>query len=319
MEAPEFVSFIPRKFRPESITRIAQANALIEEYADQGYDLTLRQLYYRFVAAGYIPNSQKSYDNLGALINDARLSGNIPWNRITDRTRNVRGGGGWDSPESIVSAVTRQYQRDLWEGQKVYIEVWVEKEALANVVERACARLNMPYFSCRGYVSQSEMYAAHARFAARTEEGNARDGIVLHLGDHDPSGLDMTRDIEDRLNLFAWGEPWDDGRGPVYTVRRIALNMDQVRERNLPPNPAKTTDARFKAYRNRYGDESWELDALEPAELDNLITTTVKSYLDTTIWGAQVGRMETERAQLRRVSRNWGVVNDLLDDNGVTL
>jgi hypothetical protein len=82
-----------------------------------------------------------------------------------------------------------------------------------------------------------------------------QDVVVLHLGDHDPSGLDMTRDLRDRLSLYS--------RAAV-DVQRVALNMDQVGVFNPPPNFAKESDKRFEAYRRQYGDQCWELDALPP-------------------------------------------------------
>ena len=306
-----YTEFIAKRFRPSTERIIAQADSIIEEYAEQGYDLTLRQLYYQFVARGLVENSQKSYDSLGAIISDARLAGRIPWNRITDRTRNVKGGGGWDSPDQIIRSLGRQYHRDRWETQPNYVEVWVEKEALANVVQRACSSLNLRWFCCRGYVSQSEMYAAGQRFSKAEEKGKSIH--VIHLGDHDPSGIDMSRDIEERVNMFVLGDAeWRASGDPLVTIHRIALNMPQVREFNPPPNPAKTTDARFKTSEYEYGRESWELDALDPSTLEGLIDAEVRDLIEPNAWEASE-RLEKEEAQLlRAVSQRWADVRALL-------
>lgn len=146
-----------KNFSQSSLSVIRQANAIIEDYESQGYDLTLRQLYYRFVSKGLIPNKDTEYKKLGSIINDARLAGLIDWNRITDRTRNLRQNSHWDSPQSIVETCSRQFQFDKWKDQKEYVEVWVEKDALVGILEQACEPLDVPYFSCRGYTSQSEM------------------------------------------------------------------------------------------------------------------------------------------------------------------
>lgn len=306
-----YTEFIPKRFRPNTERIIARADSIIEEYAAQGYDLTLRQLYYQFVARGLVENSQKSYDSLGAIISDARLAGRIPWNRITDRTRNVKGGGGYDSPDQLISYLRWQYRRDKWENQPNFVEVWVEKEALANVVERACSSLNLPWFCCRGYVSQSEMYAAGTRFSNAQQEG--RDLHIIHLGDHDPSGIDMSRDIEERVNMFVTGNAqWREEEGAPVTIHRIALNMPQVRQFRPPPNPAKTTDARFKTYEYEYGKESWELDALDPSTLEGLIDAEVRELIEPDAWEESERREREESQLLRAVSQRWSEVRALL-------
>jgi hypothetical protein len=296
-----FIEWTPRGATQDVVI---QANAICADYAGQGYDLTLRQLYYQFVARDLIPNTQRSYKRLGSIVDSARLAGLMDWSYIVDRTRNVfRTDGADTSPEDAVDAVAEGYARALWEDQPNHVEVWVEKEALAGVVQRAASATGVNYFSCRGYVSQSEMYASGRRFRSYGEDG--KSNYVIHLGDHDPSGIDMTRDITERLSMFAG----------VFRpkVRRIALNMDQVEEYQPPPNFAKATDARFMSYAARFGDESWELDALDPATLNDLITAEVMSLRDEELWAAATERQETERVQLREISDRWNDVLDFLD------
>lgn len=312
---PIYTTFITKRFRSGTEEIIRRADEIIEEYALQGYDLTLRQLYYQFVARGLIENSQKSYNSLGAIVSDARLAGRLPWNRITDRTRNVKGGGGWESPQRIIQAVHAQYHINLWETQPNYVEVWVEKEALANVVERACRDLNTPWFCCRGYVSQSEMYSAAQRLADNMQGG--RGAHIIHLGDHDPSGIDMTRDIQERLNMFLthdvnWRETYNENDEELVQMHRIALNMAQVREYNPPPNPAKTTDARFASYEYEYGNESWELDALEPRTLEQLIDAEVRGLIEPEAWEAAEARQQVEKDSLASAAARWQDVQAFL-------
>lgn len=176
---------------------VRQANGIIEAYQAQGYRLTLRQLYYRFVAADLIPNTMRSYKRLGDIVNQGRLGGLIDWQAIEDRTRAMEEHGHWSEASSIVRSAARSFRLDTWEDQPVYVEVWVEKEALAAVVERAAGALDVPWFSCRGYVSQSSMWEAAERIIERAHPPGlihkAREAVVFHLGDHDPSGLDRTR------------------------------------------------------------------------------------------------------------------------------
>ncbi|MDV6376461.1 hypothetical protein [Deinococcus arenicola] len=302
------IEYVPKRFSAEHRAIIAEANTIIEEYEAQGYDLTLRQLYYQFVSRALIPNTQQSYKRLGTIISDARLAGEVSWDAISDRTRNLKGGGGWESPEDIIRAVARQYKRQMWEDQPCYAEVWVEKEALANVVERISDKYGVPWFCCRGYVSQSEMHSAAKRLESRVDRG--QQVHVIHLGDHDPSGIDMTRDIEDRIGMFITGNPeWrKEGFDPCFTLSRIALSMEQVRQYRPPPNPAKTTDARYAGYEAEYGDKSWELDALDPSTLSSLIEAAISPLIDHEKWEANETAQANEKQALLTLSRTWKTV-----------
>jgi len=295
------VCFVPKRFSAGSIEIIDRARAIMEDYAAQGYDLTLRQLYYRFVAGGYLPNTQQSYKRLGSVINDARLAGSLDWNMMVDRTRYIREKAHWGSPQEIIDACASQYRIDKWAAQPVRVECWIEKDALIGVVEQAAVRLDVPCLSCRGYLSQSEMWESSKRIRTHLRDGQGV--VVLHLGDHDPSGLDMSRDNGERLAMFT---------GQTGLLRRIALTMDQVREVAAPPNPGKETDARFAGYRDLYGDESWELDALPPQYLDALITREVEALRDPEKWAEAVAEEEAQKDQLVRVSKQWDeIVDDL--------
>lgn len=148
------------KFQQKSLELIRLVNQVVEEYQAQGYELTLRQAYYQLVARGYIPNNERSYKNIGNLINDGRLAGLIDWHSITDRTRNLRSNSHWDNPADVIASARYSYLLNKWDGQPNYVEVWVEKDALVDIVGQACRPLDTPYFSCRGYTSQSEMWSA---------------------------------------------------------------------------------------------------------------------------------------------------------------
>jgi hypothetical protein len=290
-------TFTARAFRADSLQIIETANAICREYRGQGFDLTLRQVYYQFVARGLLGNNDRNYKRLGSIINDARLAGLMDWSFIQDRTRNVRGSFyGFTDPGAFIENVADGYYEAIWRGQQYRPEVWVEKDALVDIVGQACEPTRTPHFSCRGYVSQSEMYDAAKRIERRRRQGHTP--IVIHLGDHDPSGLDMTRDIRERLELMSWGS---------VEVRRIALNMDQIERYQPPPNPAKITDSRGLAYVDQYGPESWELDALEPSVLTGLIRATVEEYVDRTEMDQ---RIEHERQQAERL----GVIADRWSD-----
>lgn len=280
-------AFIDKEFRNNTLRVIDAANDIIDTYLEQGLRLTLRQLYYRFVATDLLSNTQQSYNRLGSIVNDARLAGHIDWDAIEDRGRNLQSWSTWRDPAAAVRSIRRQYRIDKWTLQDYRVEVWVEKQALEAIVERGCGKREAKHIACKGYMSQSEMYVAAKRF--ERYQANGQMPVIIHLGDHDPSGIDMTRDIDDRLALF----------GIPMEVNRIALNMDQVDEYEPPPNPAKMTDSRYAGYITRFGSHSWELDALEPQVLIQLITDTIDSYVDEDAWQERQAEEDHGREQLQ--------------------
>lgn len=276
--------FVHKNFQEKTLHIIYQANEIIEAYLAQGFVLTLRQLYYQFVARDLLPNTAQSYNRLGSIINDARLAGLVDWEAIEDRTRNLVKNWHARSPKQAIEAIRKSYGIDMWENQPCRVEVWIEKEALSGVIANVCDELDVPYFACRGYVSQSEAWRAYRRFDGRPV---TQETIILHLGDHDPSGIDMTRDNRDRQSVF-FGLPG------AIEVRRIALNLEQVEEYDPPPNYAKQTDSRWQEYFDNYGDESWELDALEPAVMVQLIRDHVNGIMDSELWDEKLSQLDQE-------------------------
>ncbi len=291
--------------RAEAKYMIMHAQDIILEYKAKGYILTLRQLYYQFVAKGLLEeNSDKMYKMLGTYINRARMAGMISWEAIEDRNR---GHIGYWYDEDIMNPIRdlpTQIRYDRWDRQEWYIEVWVEKEALGNVVSRACRPLLVPYLSCKGYLSASEAWRAGRRFKEKLEFGHKC--LLIHLGDHDPSGIDMTRDNKERLDMFT--EKWDS-----VQVERIALNMDQIRKYKPAPNPAKLTDTRSKGYRAEYGPNSWELDALDPQIIENMITEEIEHHIDWDSW-EQAKREEFDaKAKLSNVYDRWEEIKPIVE------
>lgn len=293
-------TFIEKRFSAASEQIIERAQQVASSYAAQGYDLTLRQLYYQFVSRGWLDNNDANYRRLGSVISDARLAGRLSWSYIQDRGRNVSGSfGGYDHPTELMEGMADRYIEAIWEGQEYRPEVWVEKEALIDVVSRAARSYRVPSFACKGYVSQSEMYEAAKRFERRRDRGLIP--LVIHLGDHDPRGLDMTRDIRDRLALMSWGD---------VEVRRIALNMDQIEQHQPPPNPAKLSDALGQRYVDEYGPSSWELDALDPATLTELITDEIAGLIDHDTMQAALDHEAANEQSIRDVVQHWDLLTE---------
>ena len=286
--------------QPASYKLVQTCNEIIAEYQAQGFVLTLRQLYYQLVSRDIIANKQTEYKRLGSIVNDARLAGMIDWLAIEDRTRELRSLSLWDSPADIIDAVAEQFHMDLWIGQNYRPEVWIEKDALVGVIEGVCNELDVPHFSCRGYTSQSEMWVGAMRL--KKHVGKGQIPIIFHLGDHDPSGKDMTRDIFDRMQMFMGGTK----------LERLALNMEQVEKYNPPPNPAKLTDSRCAGYIAEFGDESWELDALEPSVIAALIRTNVMALVNKKVFNERLAERKKHRATLKQAADRWDEVEDLV-------
>lgn len=290
-------------FKEATLQIISQANEIIEAYEADGYLLTLRQLYYQFVARGLIENSVKSYNRLGDIITNARLAGMVSWESIEDRNREHHEYQFEEDASSVVSDLEYYIHFDYWARQDTYVEVWVEKDALGSVVERACRPYRVPFMACKGYLSASEAWRAGQRFKEKIDEG--KDAVLIHLGDHDPSGVDMTRDNADRLQLFT------DGLG--VDVQRVALNLDQIEQYDPPPNPAKIKDPRAEKYIEKFGNISWELDALEPRVIEKTIQDAVVPYIDQQAWQDTKEEEAQERRILKNLDDRWGEVRDFLE------
>lgn len=268
-------------------------NAVNGIIAGYSIPLTLRQIYYRLVAGGLIANTRSDYNALSCQLVKARESGEVDDSRIVDRSRRIDDVS-FDSPEDFIATcldtLKRQYVRRFWESQPTYCEIWVEKDALSQVLAEAVYPFNTIVAPSRGYSSYSYLREAANRISQHC--GDSRQVIILHFADHDPSGIDMSRDLQARLAKYC--EAWR-----LVVVRRVALNYDQVRRYNLIPNPVKQADRRSSAYVSQYGDQCWELDAIEPNELITLCRTAVDNLIhDRASWLAIIEKDKAEREAL---------------------
>ena len=288
--------FVDHNFSAESAEKIDTINGILDEYSAEGYDLTVRQLYYQLVARDFIENSQRSYKRTVNLVNNARLAGLIDWDMIDDRGRETVSNAHWTNPAHIVKAAAEQFTIDRWEGQTSYVEVMVEKQALEGVLIPVCQELDVRFTTNKGYSSSSIMHKVGERYADMAMDG--KDLYVLYLGDHDPSGIDMTRDVIERATLFADGE--------YIEINRLALNWIQVEEWKPPKNPAKENDSRFASYAAQFGKSSWELDAVDPKTLAQLVRDAVESIRDEEAWQAAIDKEAAMKSELLEFAKNYG-------------
>lgn len=297
--------FRDKAFSSSKLDRIELINEIIEDYAAQDLALTLRQLYYQLVSRDVIPNQEREYKNLGKLLSDARLAGLVDWDAIEDRVRRPVQWAEFDEVQDCVDDAVRHFRLPRWNGQEEYVELWVEKDALANVLQPIAAKWHVTMMVNRGYSSQSAMYAAAQRFIngtnqswhddARTVANADRRGTLLYLGDHDPSGEDMVRDVKDRLEMLG-----------VYGlgVHKLALTMEQVQHFNPPPNPAKLSDSRASGYVAKHGSSSWEVDALPPRELTRIIEEAIKGCVDVDLMNKIIAEEDRQKAALKKAMKS---------------
>ena len=314
------IKFRDVKLSKSNKERLDFINEIIEEYQEQGYVLTLRQLYYQLVSRDIIPNKQNEYSKLSTLLKEGRMAGIVDWDAIEDRLRKPSQPSRWKSPKSIIDACLEQYRKDRQKGQKIYLEVWVEKDALSGVLKRVTEKFGVPIMVNRGYSSASAMFDSFERFKTALKKG--REIKVIYLGDFDPSGVDMIRDIKSRIDEFIVGSEeikemfneidideddyWRDLYGRYYyeqglshndtmlmlesefgdfmtrkfQIVPIALTKEQIRQYNPPPNPAKITDPRAKDFIEKHGKTSWEVDALKPEVLNAILKKAIEENID---------------------------------------
>lgn len=304
----QFIEWNPTR---KSQALLEHVNTILYKYSNQGYSLTLRQLYYQLVSRSVIPNRVEEYAKLGNVVSKGRLAGMIDWRMIEDRVRSPKSNSHWDNPGQILRAAANGYYLDRWTNQDNYVEVWCEKDAVSNIIQPVCSRYDVTFMANRGYSSQSAMYDAYFRFFDAHEKGKKIK--IIYLGDHDPSGMDMDRDIKNRMEIFLDNIMHEIGWD--FPITRLALTMDQIENYQPPENPAKVTDSRYEGYRELFGESSWELDALEPSVLSTLVDITIQEYIDLNEFQRVAEKESAQKNMLKEIADNTNF--DLEDDDEV--
>lgn len=306
-----FICYKWKQFTKAHETIIGQVNFIIDEMTASGYPtMTVRRIHYEGVTKAWWPNTASQYNKLIDVISAGRLAGLISWTAIEDNERNLMGINTVDSPAHLVRRAMNDFALDLWHNQEWRPEVWVEKKGQQGVVGRICNQLRVDFFATRGYNSDSEMWRAGRRFAKYIHKGQRP--IVFHLGDHDPSGLDMTRDIREKLAMFA---------GTPITVVRIGLNMDQIDELKPPANYLKVradgefADSRAKEYYRQFGEESWELEVLRPQYIHDLIEKNVLQIRDPELWDEALHEETNDKRRLEELVAQFGGTPEEQEDD----
>lgn len=282
---------------------------ITDAYQAKDLVLTQRQLYYQLVAKGMIPNAMEVYKRLALFTTDARYAGLIDWDAIEDRGRKSERKGQWTGIKDLINSAMRSYRKHRRDDQEYYIELFCEKQALEGVLKPLADKYHIHFGANKGYSSSSAMYALYERVLDQINEG--KKVVILYLGDHDPSGKDMVRDIYSRITEFlVEGDYLDTDEEMIDTydmfkVDALALTMDQINEFSPPPNPAKIKDPRAKAYIAEFGNISWELDALTPEALIEITEAGIVSYTDIAKYIAVIEQEEKDLKILTEFSEKF--------------
>jgi hypothetical protein len=268
--------------------------------------LTLRQIFYRLVTKGILKNQRNQYNVLSMELVKARWRGLIPFSAIEDQNREVIGGESYrfTSPEGVFEDAKETFESaedtfngcaddfwvPLWHKQLYHIEVWLEKQALANLFQQVTDSYHARLAPCKGYPSLTFLYesAQYLKYYVPHD----KQIVILYFGDYDVRGLDIQRDVANRLQHLGL----DD-----LQIERVALTKEQIQQYNLPPAPAKKTDCMAFGWIESQGDVAWELDALEPKTLQKLIKEAIENYLDKQVYALRNVEIELGKARIQEL------------------
>lgn len=231
---------------------------------ESDHPATVRQVFYRLVTAGVIDKTEREYQGtVVRLLTKMRLAGEVPFEWITDETRWMRKPRSHAGLQELLAETAQLYRRDLWRNSDCYVEVWLEKDALAGVVYEATAEFDVPLMVSRGFSSLTYMHSA-----ARDLSERGVPAWIYQIGDHDPSGVDVARQVQRRLCQFA----------PEVEIHfeRLAITPAQIGDWKLPTRPTKKSDSRAKTFKGR----SVEVDAVEPRRLRALVRDAIERHVD---------------------------------------
>ncbi len=273
---------------------------IIEEFQEQKIRLTNRQTYYQLVAGKIIPNVDKVYKRICVFLTDARYGGYIDWDAIEDRGRVAHRHSEWENVADFMNDAVYAFRLPRWSDQECYVELFTEKQAAESVLAPLANKYHIHFGYNKGYSSAAMMYELSKRIVEQLYEG--KKVKLLYAGDHDPSGLDMVRDVQERVVEFLMK---GDDAFDIYQVEEhfetipLALNMEQVRQYNPPTNPAKIKDPRANWYIEKYGEYSWELDALRPEVLRDIVERGIQEHLDIEKYNAWIAREKPLKQKLQ--------------------
>jgi len=329
---------------------LPRVKELLYQYRKQGFKPTIRQIFYRLVSERLLPNHVNAYKALDYKLTRQREEGleelgwRIGWkgeenvedvssgihpDAFRDTSRRVIGGDtGFSSLQEYFNQFLRYlevaYTRKRWENQPRQVIIWLEKDALAGVLEDIAKKYRVKLISSRGYSSFTYIYKQLVESLDLY-----KPLVILLLTDFDPSGQDMKKDLKKRVLKYVYDrysylmdsedfdgvikvdeimkvnkdtyEYWKEYEGRGIEVKKVALTEEQVIEYNLPPLPAKTSDPRYEWFKRNYGDKATELDALPPEILRQLVENAIIENIDMNAWKETEHIEREERRRIKEI------------------
>jgi hypothetical protein len=277
-------------YRASRIKRQRATKAEMEErwqelltIVSEQHPMTVRQVFYQASVRGVVEKSEYGYSRVQIALVNMRRAGVLPYGHITDNTRRGIQLRAYNSIQEALEDTAKFYRRRLWTAADCYVEMWLEKDALAGVIEDITLDYDVPLMVSRGYASLSFLYSA-----AQAITHHKKPAFIYHFGDHDPSGVNAAEKIEETLRDLA--------PDAEIHFERVAVTSGQIKFWNLPTRPTKTSDSRSK---NWSGGDSVELDAIKPSDLRELVRDVIEGHIDQRQLDILEAAEESERTQLR--------------------
>jgi hypothetical protein len=288
-------------YGPSRTKRKRRSKAEIQAVRDALYaalrqhnPMTVRQVFYLMTTQGVVAKTEKEYkQTVGRLLLQMRVAGDIPFHWIADNTRWMRKPRTFSSMDEALRQTAQTYRRALWDEQEVYVEVWIEKDALAGVLLEETEPWDVPLMVSRGFSSITYLYEA-----AMSIKAQDKPAFLYYFGDHDPSGVHIDRSIERRLREFA--------PDAEIHFERVAVRPEQITAWDLPTRPTKKSDSRSKTFQG----DSVEVDAIPPEQLRQLVHDCIVQHVDHHALSAVQAVEACERSLLFRLGRRCGSDGD---------
>lgn len=279
----------------ESAVIVGQVNEVLAEYRDY-LPLTARQIFYRMVGAHHYDKTERAYKRLLDKINRGRRAGLIRFDALRDDGVSVNSGpGGWENVDDVIDALRRQgewYRRDDRLANQGALEVWVEAAGMVPQAARLTSDYSAPVYSSGGFNSTTMKYDAAGRIARNLRNG--RRTTILHIGDHDPSGVAIYTNLVEDVTALAYGRSRNADVFDAVTWERVAVTEEQALDLDLDSAPPKATDSRSV---NWLG-ETYQAEALDPGTLADLITEAIERHVDADLYAALLEEESEERDDL---------------------
>lgn len=285
---------IKKVHKPNAASRQLWDNILsiVHDPDYNGDPLTVRQVYYQCVTRHFVgENTQAMYDKVQRAVLQMRRNGALSYRMIRDNARERRAIRQYGSASEALEEMGRLYRRNFLQTQPNYIEVWCEKDALSGVIAPICMQYGVTFAAIRGFSSDSFQFDSAEEIA---EVG--KPAIVIYLGDHDPSGWWIAKDLEAHVRSF----------GVDVTVDHRGVHPRQIDQFNLPDSfEAKQSDKKRAAFVAHFGRARCvELDALPPNVLRQIVEEAIEEYIDVDAYNREVEIHNMERQQLKELARH---------------